>query len=298
MNMMLRFFKCNTILTTLLICCIHFAEAQLTDLARLEYSFIPSSKSEDQYTRIRAFLNYPIKIKNDDYVIIGGEYNRIILNLEEEYPFNINQLRRIHVIDFTLGYTFKINENWRFGLKVNPRIASTMTNSLTSDDFFINGGIFAIKDRTDAKDIDKPYRLILGLTYNTTAGIPFPLPFVSYYRRLNDKWAYTAGVPKSSLKYFQSETSILQVFAGLDGYFANIQEPILINGRTVNNISLSIAVAGLGYQYCFTKHLVAYSYIGYTFRLNNVLRNENRDEVFKLDDLNAFYLRTGLKFKI
>jgi hypothetical protein len=296
--MIIRFSKCYTIVIVLTLCCIHFAEAQLTDLARLEYSFIPSSKSEDQYTRLRALVNYPIKIKDKDYLIVGGEYNRIILNLEENYPFNSDALSRLHIIDVSLAYTFKASANWRMGLKVNPRIASTLTNKLSSDDLFLNGGVFAIKDRTDAKDIDKPYRLIFGLTYNTTAGVPYPLPFVSYFRRVNDKWSFSAGVPKSNLKYFFSEKSMLQVFTALDGYFANIQQPLLVNQRAVNTISLSVAVGGLGYEYCFTKHLVAYSYIGYTFRLDNVLRNQNREEVFQLNDLNAFYLRTGLKFKI
>lgn len=39
---------------------------------------------------------------------------------------------------------------------------------------------------------------------------------------------------------------MLQVFATLDGYFANIQQPIDVDGQKVNNISLSVAVAGLG----------------------------------------------------
>ena len=287
----------STILYVLLLLCWK-SNAQLTDLARLEYSFIPSSKSDDQYTRVRAMLNYPIKLKEKDYLLVGAEYNRIILSLEDDYPFNPNDLNRLHIIDLTLGYTFKCKNSWRLGLNINPRIASTLTNNLSTDDLFLNGGVFAIKDRTKAEDIERPYRLVLGLTYNTTAGIPFPLPFVSYYRRINAHWSFNAGIPKSNLKYFFSEKSNLQVFAGLDGYFANIQNPMQVNGREVNNISLSVAIGGLGYEYCFTKHIVAYSYIGYTFRLNNVLRNKNRDEVFRLNDLNAFYLRTGLKFKI
>jgi Domain of unknown function (DUF6268) len=296
--MILRFSNCNNILILLLVCSFQFVEAQLTDLARLEYSFIPSTQSEDQYTRLRALINYPIKIKDKDYLIIGAEYNRIILNLEDDYPFNTSDLQRLHIVDLNLGYTFKCRNDWRLGVKINPRIASTLTQSLTSDDIFLNGGIFAIKDRTNATDIKNPYRLILGLTYNTTAGVPFPLPFVSYYRRVNEKWSFSVGVPKSNLKYFFTESSMLQIFAGLDGYFANIQKPMNINDKLVNSISLSVAIGGLGYEYCFTKNLVAYSYIGYTFRLNNVLRNEDRDEVFRLNDLNAFYLRTGLKFKI
>ncbi|WP_341215705.1 DUF6268 family outer membrane beta-barrel protein [uncultured Wocania sp.] len=275
-----------------------FSNAQLTDLARLEYSFIPKNKSDDQYTRLRGLINYPIKVKEDSYLIVGAEYNRVLLNLEDNYPFNTSTLNKIHIIDLNIGYTFKWNEKWRFGVKFNPRIASTLSKSLTSDDYFINGGIYFINDRIKDESIKRPYRLILGLTYNATTGLPFPLPFVSYYREINDKWSFNAGVPKSNVKYTFNKKNNLQAFVGLDGYLAHLQEPSVINGENVDHISLSVAIGGLGYEYCFTKHLVAYMYTGYTFRLNNVLRNENRDEIFKLDDVNAFYLRTGLKFKI
>ncbi|MFV9550495.1 DUF6268 family outer membrane beta-barrel protein [Algibacter sp. PT7-4] len=274
------------------------SNAQLTDLARLEYSFIPQSNSEDQYTRLRALLNYPVKIKTDNYLILGAEYNSIFLNLEDNYPFNTSALKRIHVIDLNIGYTFKWNKKWRFGVKFNPRIASTLTKSLTSDDYFMNGGAFFINDRTKDENLKRPYRLILGLTYNATTGLPFPLPFVSYYRAINQQWSFNVGVPKSNIKYTFNKRNNVQAFVGLDGYLAHLQEPTVINGQNVEHISLSVAIGGFGYEYCFTKHLVAYMYTGYTFRLNNVLRNKNRDEVFKLNDLNAFYLRTGLKFKI
>ncbi|WP_233702484.1 DUF6268 family outer membrane beta-barrel protein [Hyunsoonleella flava] len=280
------------------LCIIQLGHTQLTDLARLEYSFIPQSKSEDDYNRLRALINYPIEIKKDAYLVVGAEYNRVILNLEENYPFNTAGLRRIHIIDLNLGYTFKWNENLRIGMKFNPRIASTLTKSIVSDDIFLNGGLFVINDRRDDTSLKRPYRLILGLTYNATTGIPFPLPFVSYFRQINDKWSFNAGVPKSNIKYAVDDRNDIQAFIGLDGYLAHLQEPSVINGQSIDHISLSVVVGGLGYEYLFSKHLVGYLYTGYTFRLNNVLRNENRDEVFKLDEINAFYLRTGIKFKI
>ena len=275
-----------------------FSIAQLTDIARLEYSFIPQSKSEDQYTRLRALLNYPIEVKNDAYFIIGAEYNRIFLNLEENYPFDTSVLDRIHIIDLNIGYTFKWNEKWRLGVKFNPRIASTLTKSLSADDYFLNGGVFLINDRTKDESLKRSYRLIVGLTYNATVGLPFPLPFVSYYREINEKWSFNAGIPKSNLKYTFNKRNNLQAFVGLDGYLAHMQDAVVINEQNIDHISLSVAIGGFGYEYCFTKHLVAYMYTGYTLRLNNVLRNKSKDEVLKLSDLNTFYLRTGLKFKI
>ncbi|MCF7561804.1 DUF6268 family outer membrane beta-barrel protein [Sabulilitoribacter multivorans] len=294
----MAFRKSGLILMVGLFFITHFSFAQLTDLARLEYSFIPKSNSEDQYTRLKALFNYPIELKNDSYFIVGAEYNRILLNLEDDYPFDVSGLNKVHIIDLNLGYTFKLNETWRFGVNFNPRIASTLTKQLNSDDYFMNGGIFFIADRSKEESLKRPYRLILGLTYNATTGLPFPLPFVSYHREINETWSFNLGVPKTNLKYSINSKNNIQSFLALDGYLAHLQEPSIVNGESVDHISLSVAVIGLGYEYLFTKHLVGYLYTGYTFRLNNVLRNKNRDEIYKLDDVNAFYLRTGIKFKI
>ncbi|WP_246277521.1 DUF6268 family outer membrane beta-barrel protein [Winogradskyella ursingii] len=273
--------------------------AQLTDLARLEYSFIPKTKSEDQYMRLRALVNYPIELKEDTYFIIGAEYNRVILNLEDDYPFDASLLETINIIDLNLGYTFKTSEMWRLGFKINPRIASTLTQSITADDLFLNGGVFVINDRSEDESAKRPYRLILGLTYNTTTGLPFPLPFVSYSRTINENWSFAIGIPKSNVKYFFDEKHTIQAFASVDGYFAHVQEPTMTDdGKSVDHISLSVVVGGFGYEYKLSKYLYAYSYLGYTARLDNVLRDNDRNDVFSLDNLNAFYLRTGLKLKI
>lgn len=288
--------KCVIII--LLILVFQNTHAQLTDLARLEYSYIPKSKSEDNFNRFRALINYPIKTQTDCYLVVGGEYSRIALNLEDNYPFDISNLNRLHVIDLNIGYTFKLNNDWRLGAKLSPRIASTLTHKLSGDDFFLNGGVYAIKDRTKEESLKRPYRLILGLTYNSTTGIPLPLPFISYYRRVNENWSFNLGVPKTNVKYFFNERNIVQTFVGIDGYFANIQDNIVLDGNQAENISLSVIVAGLGYEYCFTDHLIWYAYTGHTISMSNRLRDNNRDDIYRLDKVNAFYLRTGIKFKI
>ncbi|SFJ04447.1 DUF6268 family outer membrane beta-barrel protein [Olleya namhaensis] len=281
-----------------LISAVNTANAQLTDLARVEYSYIPKNNSEDSFDRFRFLLNYPIKMSEDAYLLIGSEYSRITLNLEDSYPFPTSNLRRLHVLDFNLGYTFKMSENWRFGAKITPRLASTLRHKISGDDIFLNGGVYAINDRTKDKTASKPYRLVLGLTYNTTTGIPLPLPFVSYFRRVNEKWSYNLGVPKTNVKYYINENNIIQTFVGIDGYFANTQERFSIDGKEADSVSLSLVLAGIGYEYCFTDHLVWYAYTGYTLSMSNRLRDENREDVFKLDNVNTFYLRTGFKFKI
>lgn len=287
-------------ISALVVCCLimNIIQAQLTDLARLEYSFIPKSNSEDEYTRFRGSFNIPLQTSEDCYFIVGAEYNRIILELEDQYPFSTSALRRVHVADLNLAYTFKTSENWRLGLRFSPRIASTLTGSLSMDDVFFNGGVFAINDKRKDTTLKRPYRLILGLTYNSTTGLPFPLPFISYFRQVNEKWSFNLGIPKINLKYYVNEKNSIQSFFSIDGYYAHIQDRITINGKEAQHVSLSAIVGGLGYEYAFTKHLVAYAYTGYTLRLTNIIRDNNRDKLFNLDNVNAFYLRTGLKFKI
>ena len=65
-----------------------------------------------------------------------------------------------------------------------------------------------------------------------------------------------------------------------------------------DNISMTVLLSGLGYEYQFTKHLVFYVYAGYTI-LNDIrLRDANDDDVFTINDKNSFYARSGIKFKI
>ena len=288
-----------------LLCCVFFIIcsslplfAQLPDIFRLEYSFIPKSKSDDEYSRFKFALNYPFKLKNDSYIIVGGEYNLIRLELEDDYDFDTSLIDALHIIDFNTSYISNLNDHWKFGINFNPRIASTLTQSITKDDFFINGGVFFVRDRRILESGKTSGRLIIGLTYNATTGIPLPLPFVSYSNEFNADWSYNLGIPRSDLSYQLSPKQKLQLFTALDGYYANVQNSVLVGDRIADNISLSLVVGGLGYKYAFTDHLVAYTYTGFTFKLNNVLRNEDRSEIFKLDDLNAFYLRSGIKFKI
>lgn len=275
-----------------------FGYTQLSDLMRLEYSFIPKRKSENKYNRFRGLLNYPIKVGEDKYLIIGAEYNRIILELEDDYSFESDGLQRIHVIDATLGYTFKASENWRLAARITPRIASTLTSKITGEDFFINGGVYAILDKRKVTNTKRPYRLIFGLVYNSTTGLPFPLPMLNYYRKVNENWSYTLGIPKSNLKYYFNDKNIMQTFITLDGYYAHVQKEITVNNQTAEHISLRVIVGGLGYEHNFTKHLVGYIYTGYTLSQKSILRDKDSEKVFTLDDVNTVYLRTGIKYKI
>ncbi|WP_010182362.1 DUF6268 family outer membrane beta-barrel protein [Aquimarina agarilytica] len=286
----------------------HAHYAQLSDLARLEYTYFPQRESDNSFQRLRALVRMPLKLnKKGAYLVPGFEYRNINFDYEDRPipSFSVTNLDNFNSYDLTLGYTYKIKEDLRFAAKSGVLIASNFEDrNITNDDILYSGGVFLIKDKTEEGQAKKPWRLIVGLQYSTKAGRPFPLPIVNYYKKIHPKWAYGLGVPKTNIKYFPSPTNQLQAFATLDGFFANIQNNKTIPNRngigteTAASISMTIALAGLGYEHCFTEHLIFYVYAGFTIINDIRLRDEDQEDVFTINDKNSLYMRGGLKFKI
>ncbi|QED37811.1 hypothetical protein FK178_08790 [Antarcticibacterium arcticum] len=298
--------SCNWFLMLLIAGITGVAQGQTTDLARIEYTYFPQKDSDNSFRRFRSFINFPIKLnENGAYLVPGIEYRNTNLKYNDPAIFDTNELDRFQSFSGSLGYTFKMNEIWRFGAEAGLRVASNFeTGEMINDDVIYTGAVYFIKTTEDERYID-PVRLILGLSYSTTSGIPFPLPVINYYKRFSPDWSYTLGIPKSNLKYFINEKNVLQGFVTLDGFFANIQNNFYTtpnspssNMRMAENISMTIVLAGLGYEYNFTDNLSLYLYAGHTLVNDIRLRDGNLDKVYTINETNSFYGRTGLKFSI
>lgn len=279
--------------------------SQSTDLARIEYTYFPQSDSDNSFRRFRSFVNFPIKLNEKGaYLIPGIEYENTNLKYQDNAMFNTRELEHFQSMEFTLGYTYSMSEQWRFGAQGGAKVASNFERGdILNDDVIYTGAVYFIKTTEDER-YEEPVRLILGLAYSTTSGIPFPLPVINYYKRFSSDWSYSLGIPKTNLKYYINDKNSLQAFATLDGFFANIQRNFDVNPMNTSqediadNISMTIVLAGLGYEYNFTKHLSFYLYTGHTL-LNNIrLRDENLDKVYIINETNSFYGRGGLKFSI
>lgn len=270
--------------------------AQSTDLLRVETTYIPQNDSGVETTRYRFLVNVPIKLSEDDYFVIGTELNRYDYEASIPFPFETSELNRLYILDLNLGYITKWNENWRLIGLVSPRLASNFTNGIEKEDLRLNLTATFLKD---VKDIDKPFRLALGLAFNSNAGLPFPLPLVNYYRRFHPKWSYTLGIPRMNFKYHASKKHTLQTALFLDGYFVNIQNDIVLdNGDLGSNISFFGLVGAVGYQFNITKMASFYGILGYTLTQTGVLRDDDRNQVFTLNDNGNMYIRGGFKISI
>ena len=281
--------------------CFHNDFAQTSDIARIEYTWFPQDDSDNSFRRFKTFFNYPIKLKHDNYIIPGIEYQNVEFQFNDEVPFDTQNLQRYQYFKANLAYLKKFNDNWRYAVEAGLVATSNFQTSLTSDDLLLNGSIYFIKSRNKTATQNRT-RLIFGLTFNTNAGTPFPLPFFNYFKEVSPKITYTLGIPKSNIKYLFTPKHIMQAFVTLDGFYANVQEDIRIprNGEIeqASELSMLVALSGLGYEYRFTDYLRFYAYTGYTV-LNNIrLRDGDANEIYSINDNNSIYFRFGLKIKV
>lgn len=272
------------------------ANAQSSDLFRLEYQRIPENNTGINTSRYRALVNVPIKINESNYLVVGAEYNEFDIEFRKPAPFDKDRVEQLHIMDFNLGYITKWNDNWRLVGIVTPRLASNLTGTISTDDLFFNATASLWKE---AKDAEKPFRIVVGLSFNSTTGIPIPLPLVSYYKRFHPNWSYTLGIPKSNFRYHISQRHSLQMALLLDGYFINIQDDIALpNGEVGSRISLSALVGTLWYQYNINKNMSFYATFGRSLLLEGTLRNDNREDVFLLNNEANLFIRGGFRISI
>ena len=273
-----------------------FVNGQSTDIFRIEYTTLPNGENNNRLNRYRILFNAPINVGSDRYLILGSEYNLIDIDRSEVLPFDDSEISRLHVVDMNIGYIFKINPQWRFIGIVTPRLASNFVNGIESGDWLVNVTATLWKER---KDIEKPFRLVLGLTYNSTTGLPVPLPLINYFKRFHVKWSYVLGIPKSDLRFHLSEKHSFISALFLDGYFVNVQNAIILPDDTLgSSLSLSAVVGALGYQYNISRVISFYGWGGYTIRGSSILRDDNRKKVFVINDSPGVYFKAGFKISI
>jgi hypothetical protein len=272
--------------------------AQSSEIFKVEYSSLPNSDSGTNTSRYRVLLNVPIKVGLENYMVLGSDFSLINFESTKEYPFDDSELNKLYIIDLNVGYILKLNEEWRFVGIVTPRLASNFVNGIEGEDFKLNLTATIWKEK---KDADKPFRLIVGLTYNSTTGLPVPLPLINYHKRFHRNWSYSLGIPRTDLRYHISEKHTLQMALFLDGYFVNVQNDILLpDGELGSSLSLSAVVSAIGYQYNISKRMSFYGIFGYTLSQQGLLRNDKREKVYILnvDKSGGVYWKAGFKVSI
>lgn len=279
---------------------IHLAAAQTTDLGAINFTGIPKGNTEVGYTRLRGLFNYPIRVSKGKYLFVGLDYSKIELSFNKDIiDFDTQVLEDFQLLDLNIGYSFKLNNDWRFAARFSPGVSSNLVKRLTFEDVVFSGDIIFFNDKRNDETIARPFRLILGVSYSGNRGFPFPLPFISYYRKFRPDWSFNLGVPKSNLQYHFSERKRLKLVAELDGFTSNIQDNILVNGEDkADKVNMSLIIGGLQYEYHFSQHLELFINSSYIFSSRATLKDRRNKTVSSLNDNNVYYFKTGIRFKI
>ncbi len=258
---------------------------------------MPVNTAGIETSRIKLLANFPIPVRGKrDYIVLGSEYNRYNFEAPDTLFANSGDLRKLHVVDINFAYVYKLNEEWRLIGVVTPRWSSNFVKEIQEDDFNINYTVGAYQDK---KDIEKPFRLVLGLSYNSNSPVQIPLPVLYYEKRFHPNWSYILGVPKSGMKYFTPKGHFFQTELFVDGYYVNIQNNILLSGNTLStDISYTALLLTIGYQYKLTKDMSIYLVGGHSVFQNGALRDKDRKDIFTLNNETGLYFRTGFRIGI
>ena len=277
--------------------------AQLSDLAKIEYVGLPeSSDGGASFNRYKAVVNYPIKLKQEGaFFIVGLDYRYITFDADEDLiPFDSEDLSEIKQLSLSFSYTYKINEDWRFGAQIQPGYSTNLdVGDIGFDDAVLSGNVVFINDKKEDETVKKPNRLILGVSVSGNGGFPI-LPFISYFRKFHPKWSYNLGVPKTQLQYYISERSRLKLVARIDGFSTNLQNdlPISPGVEPAERLRQRLILGGLRYEFKLTDHLEVYFNGSYVIDNSIELRDDSRDTLFDFEEDNSFYIKTGIRFKI
>jgi hypothetical protein len=258
---------------------------------------MPENSGGVETARIKLLANVPIAVRNKkDFIVLGSEYNRYNFEVPDTLFPNAGDLRKLHVFDLNFAYVYKVSEEWRMVGVVTPRWSSNFVEELQEDDFNINYTVGAYQDK---KNVEKPFRLVLGLSYNSNSPVQIPLPVLYYEKRFHPSWSYVLGVPKTGMKYFTPKGHFFQTELFVDGYYVNIQNNILLSNNILStDVSYTALLLTLGYQYKITKDMSVYLVGGYSLFQNGALRDSDRRDIFTLNDDAGLYFRTGFRIGI
>jgi hypothetical protein len=275
--------------------------AQLSDLARLDYTVLPKGNSDVKYSRFRALFNYPVKLKKEGtYLLLGLDYSHIDLYMEDNPSFDKSEVEGFQNLNLNIGYTASLRNDWRIGIRLTPGFSSNLkANDLNFEDIVFSSDLVFIKDKKKDPEVDKPWRLIIGISYSGHRGIPFPLPFISYYKKFKPKWSYNVGIPKSNLQLHLSEMHRFKLYAELDGFTSNLQRGLIIDDTKVaESIIMSIIAGGIQYEYHISDHIEFFARSSYILSNTVKFRDDKKDKIKGLDNSNLLYLRTGIRLKM
>ena len=258
--------------------------------------FFPNTEVTD-VSRTTLGIDIPVIKSNDkESFSVGASYQSTNLNyVDIDVPFETYQIEGFHTFALKLEYNRLLANNWGITLMAQSQISSNFDEmDYGENDLFFNGAVIFNKLNEDNMSMWS-----FGVINDAQYGFYFPIPTVSYTKRINDSWAYKLGVPDSRVKWTWNQNSNFEAFAALDGFSGNINDEIDIYKEDyMGTLRQTTVVSGLEYNFNFWRNFQLYAKGGYTLYNNMEVQDYDNEEIYDFNLANGWYFNVGMSYKL
>ena len=269
------------------------AYAQEADGIYVKSEFLPSS-DVSSVTKLEAGLNYPIINTEKNKLSIGGKVQSVNFDfIDEDVPFETGEIDNFKSFSLKLNYQHSLSDSWAFNLMGESQVSSNFSeNEIKSEDLFFNG-LITFEKYSEANNSIWTF----GAVYDIKYGLNYPIPVISYTKRIDENWAYKIGVPDSRVKWSFAEKHEVEGFATLSGFTGNLNDVLEVyKDDYTGMLTQTSAILGLGYKLELWKNFDVALDGGFTVYNSLQFTDYNNDEVYDFDIPNSFYINVGLKY--
>ncbi|MCK0146709.1 DUF6268 family outer membrane beta-barrel protein [Arenibacter sp. F26102] len=270
--------------------------AQEANTIYFNNEFFPNSEVGD-VSKTTIGVDIPVINSYDkESFSVGASYQSTNLSyVDKDVPFETDQIEGFHTFALKLQYNRLLKNNWGITLMAQSQISSNFDEmDFSEKDLFFNGALIF-----DKLNEEKRSMWSFGVINDAQYGLYFPIPTVSYTKRINDFWAYKLGVPDSRVKWTWNKNSNFEAFAALDGFSGNINDDIEIYKEDyVGTLRQTSVVSGLAYNFNFWRNFQLNAKSGYTLYNHMEVQNYDNEEIYDFDLANGWYFNVGMSYKL
>ena len=273
-----------------------FIYAQEANTIYFNNEFLPNSEVGD-VSKTTIGVDIPVINSNDkESFSVGASYQSTNLTyVDRDVPFETYQIEGFHTFALKLQYNRILKNNWGVTLMAQSQISSNFDEmDFSEKDLFFNGALIF-----DKLNEEKGSMWSFGVINDAQYGLYFPIPTVSYTKRINDSWAYKLGVPDSRVKWTWNKNSSFEAFTALDGFTGNINDDIEIYKEDyLGTLRQTSVVSGLEYNFNFWRNFQLYAKGGYTLYNHMEVQGYDNEEVYDFNMVNGWYFNVGMSYNL
>ncbi|MFB9054111.1 DUF6268 family outer membrane beta-barrel protein [Formosa undariae] len=268
--------------------------AQDVDAVYLNAELFPGTDVSD-VTKLEAGIDFPIINTSKEKLTIGGKFQKTsYMYVDKDVPFETDEIEDFNAFSFKLGYQRRLSDSWSLQVMGESQVSSNFSEKeIKSEDIFFNA-MATLEKYNESKNAMWTF----GAAYDIKYGLYYPIPVISYTKRINDAWAYKIGFPDARVKWSISEHHNFEGFATLTGFTGNINDEVEVYKEDYSGtLRQTSYIVGLGYNFSFFKTFQASLNGGYSMYNSMEIQDYSNNEVYDFDSSNSFYLNLGVKYK-